>query len=358
MVKRGDRNTVATPACKLAKRRVEGEVWRGLDLHPDENPQFKLRVPHRWFPLRSRPRFCGWYAIADRKRFSKASSSGSLICRIEWDGATTAQIELALGDSPTAIEIPWPEGAIEHRSRLELVLHAPASTPGPVFVAVHKALDRDILLDLATGDGVEIGPGPKPQVKPSRGTSVHYVEQMPPDEWHRRYNKTGKFNRDTSLWDHYLVGEANRLPVDPGSLDFVFSSHVFEHLADPIGHLRHWCSKLRAGGRVLAVVPDLGSTKDYVFHPTSLDELLLEDSMKLQSPTLEHYRHWVEGRGTGQDPESLMAQRWSIHVHYYTKSNITDLLEYAVSGLRFFRYEIWHEPNHKDFYFSLTKSWR
>ena len=62
--------------------------------------------------------------------------------------------------------------------------------------------------------------------------------------------------------------------VEDGSLGFIFSSHVFEHLANPLGHLEHWYAKLRHGGLIVGIVPDVGGSKDYVFEPCSVTGLL------------------------------------------------------------------------------------
>lgn len=49
---------------------------------------------------------------------------------------------------------------------------------------------------------------------------------------------------------HDLVGIENE------SLDYVYSSHCLEHLADPVRALRRWWQVLRPGGKMLIAVPD------------------------------------------------------------------------------------------------------
>ncbi|MGD3980084.1 hypothetical protein QT627_22495, partial [Xanthomonas citri pv. citri] len=44
------------------------------------------------------------------------------------------------------------------------------------------------ILPLAIGDGVEIGPGRNPHVKPSEATRVRYVENVDQAEWLARYH--------------------------------------------------------------------------------------------------------------------------------------------------------------------------
>lgn len=50
-------------------------------------------------------------------------------------------------------------------------------------------------------------------------------------------------------------GDANALPVDNGSLDYVFSSHCLEHLHNPVAAVEHWKAKLREGGTLFLYLP-------------------------------------------------------------------------------------------------------
>jgi hypothetical protein len=48
-------------------------------------------------------------------------------------------------------------------------------------------------------------------------------------------------------------GDAMLLPGGPW--DYIFSSHCLEHLADPVGALEHWKSRLIAGGVLFLYLP-------------------------------------------------------------------------------------------------------
>ncbi len=52
-------------------------------------------------------------------------------------------------------------------------------------------------------------------------------------------------------------GDANRLSAYVHkSYDFIFASHVLEHLSDPLAALRDWLGLLKPGGHLIVVVPD------------------------------------------------------------------------------------------------------
>lgn len=48
-----------------------------------------------------------------------------------------------------------------------------------------------------------------------------------------------------------------RLGVGGGHFDYVFTSHVFEHLVDPIANLREWYRIVRVGGHIVIIVPHM-----------------------------------------------------------------------------------------------------
>jgi SAM-dependent methyltransferase len=216
-------------------------------------------------------------------------------------------------------------------------------------------LDRASLIALCKGKGVELGPGLNPQIQPSAQVDVTYVEQASPEQWETLYNEQRRLNVDRSLWDRYVLGNAFPLPVADESLDFVFASHVFEHLANPLGHLRHWYGKLRKGGIVALVIPDFAGCKDYVFEPTSMAEIEEEFVAGVMNPERRHFERWAAVRAPSQDPDRFRELNRSIHVHFYSCGNMSSLLELACEKLGFEGYEVRHVPNHKDFHAVLRK---
>lgn len=59
-------------------------------------------------------------------------------------------------------------------------------------------------------------------------------------------------------WDRKLGdGDASTLPgIAKDSLDYLYSSHCLEHLADPVKTLVRWTEVIRPGGYLYLVVPD------------------------------------------------------------------------------------------------------
>jgi SAM-dependent methyltransferase len=69
-----------------------------------------------------------------------------------------------------------------------------------------------------------------------------------------------------------LVAMADALPIRNKSVDFVLSSHVIEHLSDPIGALQEW--QRVAKRYVFIIFPNRERTSDHARELTTVDELI------------------------------------------------------------------------------------
>lgn len=78
-------------------------------------------------------------------------------------------------------------------------------------------------------------------------------------------------------------GDATDLPMLDSSLDYVASSHVIEHVADPIAAFREWCRVLKDGGIIYMVVPHRQLTFDHL-RPLTPVEHLVEDHERGTTP--------------------------------------------------------------------------
>lgn len=342
MARRNDANLQQSGEVVAAKRSYPDGLWRGLNLHTGASlaiPDMRRFVTFRHFPAE-----IGWRVDVPRggRARLRLISSG--------DRALVGEVVLKEGIHPALL--PWPQcpcGAVD----LELDFHSAADQP--LFLGVNRPLSREWLYEHCMGRGVEIGPGPVPQILPRPDREVSYVEQMPAEDWNRLYNSGGKYPVRPELWSHYVVGEASNLPAPDGSLDFVFGSHVFEHLANPIGHLRRWRDKLKSGGRIAMVVPDLHGTKDGIHHRCSLESMIDEDRRDIWLPEPAHYARHLRRNLDDRRLIALMERGESIHVHYFDNINCQQLLDFAVRELGFADYVIRHSPNNKDFHFLLVR---
>lgn len=329
----------------VSKFRVDrnGLTWRGVRV--GNGGSIYLDRATECEPFRSRCGSPGWFVRGIGGR-------AELSVRFRADGELVAERNLtASEDGLDPIVLPWPITPSAEPLDLEIACAGPA----PVFVASHFELDRSLLLSRCKGKGVELGPGPNPRVLPAPGVDVLYVEQKTPAEWAALYGDHYKMDFDPALSPYYVVGEAHDIPAAPESLDFIYSSHVFEHLVNPIGHLKIWSGLLRKGGEVLMVIPDYIGSKDYLATASTMEAILAEFRSGTYDPSLEHYQRYAAARGLPKKAQKLFDLKSSIHMHFYTNDNMRSLLEHVVQAGLFESYSIVHSANAKDFHVVLAK---
>ncbi|MDY0340247.1 MAG: methyltransferase domain-containing protein [Coriobacteriia bacterium] len=73
-----------------------------------------------------------------------------------------------------------------------------------------------------------------------------------------------------------IVAPGDDIPVADGSQDFVISSHVLEHLLDPIGALLEWDRVVRVGGTIFMIVPHKERTFDASMPRTTLSHVVAD----------------------------------------------------------------------------------
>lgn len=351
---RKDQILTVHPSVKQHKCRMDNVTWRGLRCFAAPTPQIVVAKAQRWYPFCTRPMMVGWLArVGD-------GTVGRLEVSLRHGDGVLARKEIELSSTLTPVLVPWPVSAAPVPTDASLALHFLLAEGVMGEVLVCPVLDRGDLLKLARGRGVEIGPGPRPQVLPAPDVDIIYVEETPRERWAELYDSSAKYmssgTADAELWDRYVIGTADTLPVEDGSLDFIFSSHVFEHLSNPLGHLDLWVRKLRKGGMILAVVPDIGGCKDYTRRPSGHEEFIREFKAAIWRPTHDHYLRFAASRnGTAAEAKAMAEQNASIHVHGYTRHNMAALLEEAVQRFHLSHFHLIHADNHKDFHFVLTK---
>ncbi|MEM7202035.1 MAG: class I SAM-dependent methyltransferase [Planctomycetota bacterium] len=327
-----------------------------------------LRLPHgaeleltelmTFDEMRVLPRDLGWAAALD----GASRASGRLRIAAVVDGAehpVAAQDLSAKTDREWhPLRFEWPTELLD-ADATGLILRAETKGDGVVYLGVTEVFDlRRPLLAMADGVGIEVGPGANPQVLPRRGTDVRYLERSPIEEWSELYRKTQARelpSRVRKLWDRYVVGDAQQLDiVEPASIDFVFSSHVFEHFVNPLGTLAAWRRRLRAGGRVLGVVPDAHNCFD-LRQPLSRErDWQREWHDEIWEPEDHHYEKWCAYTEPRVTPANLRERGYSIHAHYYTPETFAQLLDLAVQELGYARCQVRTLRNNKDFAWLLT----
>lgn len=257
--------------------------------------------------------------------------------------------------SAHALALDWPLSA--RNGPFDLILEQVGDQP--TILSVGPVSDsRAKVRALLSGRGVEIGPGMRPLVLPGPEVDVEYLEEKSPEEWQDVYGK-GRASSDSltpEVLDRYRIGSAYALePWPPGSLDFIFTNHVLEHLMNPLQVLENWLDRLRPGGAIVGVVPDARFTFD-LRQPFSLLQDFIDERVRgcFATPD-EKYHRWCRYTAPYNSVEDLKGRNYSIHVHYYTPETFRWMLDLLQSEGKCGRIFIDAAPNNKDFGFAIHK---
>jgi SAM-dependent methyltransferase len=167
-------------------------------------------------------------------------------------------------------------------SRLRAFLHrGPRHAVKRIYYAARapKAGCFPLVAERLTGRGLEIG-GPSPifarrgllPVYPDLGELDNY--NFGPETVWEGHLAEGRHFRAGKRTGFQFVSEAFALKAADASYDFVLSSHMLEHSANPIRVLAEWRRVLRPRGHLLLVLPDGARTMDHRRPITALAHLV------------------------------------------------------------------------------------
>ena len=142
-----------------------------------------------------------------------------------------------------------------------------------------------------------------------------------------------------------LVASGGRYPfIDDGAFDFVASSHVLEHTANPPRQIQEWLRVVRRGGIVYMIVPDKRYCFDRRRAVTTLTHFIAEFESDVAEIGIEHYRDYIVNTN-GEDgltrdvSDEYIAKchsmQGSIHVHTFTPDSLRELLDFFAGPLSF-----------------------
>ena len=233
----------------------------------------------------------GWRWLEDRHSHLAAVEAWSGDTKLGESAVFAARADVSAKyalpeETCTAFRFPAAHPTVPPRTQFELAIRARLRdgtyTP-PLFVSRvgPLPLDRDPRAMLHTqlppnALGVEIGA----HARPVEGLTPYYTDAV------------ADFAGTAGRVDFLSDGTA--LPIADGTLDYLCSSHVLEHLPDPLAALHEWHRVLRPGGWLYLVVPDQRYTFDHP-RPTTTSAHLLEDFHRgrTAATSLEHVDEFI-----------------------------------------------------------------
>lgn len=155
--------------------------------------------------------------------------------------------------------------------------------------------------------------------------------------------------------DRQFIPEATDLRgIEDKSYDCVFSSHVLEHVANPLRALFEWKRVLKDGGVLLLVVPHKEATFDHNRQVTKLSHLIQDYTNELDEHDLSHLEEILKSHDLSMDPEAGTYENFVIrsrdnfnnrclHHHVFTTESVIYMIDHV--GLKILLVAT-HHPYH------------
>lgn len=194
-------------------------------------------------------------------------------------------------------------------------------------------LNRDNLLQLLSGSGLEIGALHRPVIAPH--LNVQYVDRLNNKELIEQYPELA----EVKLVNVNIIDDAELLNTIPdNSQDFVIANHVIEHMANPIKSMLNWQRVLRKGGKLFLAVPDKNYTFDKEREITTVEHIITDYTTPSTERDFKHFVDfalYVSCRTFKVRPEAeyesfakeLWDKQYSIHYHVWDYPSFCNLLD-------------------------------
>jgi ubiquinone/menaquinone biosynthesis C-methylase UbiE len=136
--------------------------------------------------------------------------------------------------------------------------------------------------------------------------------------------------------------------LDDNSYDFILSSHMLEHTANPLRALRAWNRVLKNNGALILLVPDKQWTFDHKRPTTTMAHLVQDLERAMGEDDLTHMPEILQLHDLRRDPgvdsyENLKSRCQNnleirgMHHHVFDSSLVRELLEYSNFSVDFVR---------------------
>lgn len=136
--------------------------------------------------------------------------------------------------------------------------------------------------------GIEIGPSAH---NPFNIPGCLFVDQYQPDNTHGYGSEQTRLAGKIQQVD--VIADASNLPFEDSSLDYIITSHLLEHIWDPIFCIKEWIRVLKPNGYILTIVPhrNRGLESDKTRDITSLNELIERNNNPDLNPNIDTHHN-------------------------------------------------------------------
>jgi SAM-dependent methyltransferase len=173
-----------------------------------------------------------------------------------------------------------------------------------------------------------------------RLASIDGVQWAADTVWHQLGSASGYAPEDGEVrGELHVIDSIDLDPLASDSYDVVLSSHVIEHLANPLRALAAWRRVTRAGGHMLIVAPHMQGTFDHRRPLTTLAHLVEDFERGVDENDLTHLQETLRlhdrARDVSTDEDAWEQMRRenpttrTLHHHTFTTPSLLGLLDQA-----------------------------
>jgi SAM-dependent methyltransferase len=223
---------------------------------------------------------------------------------------------------------------------------------------------REIATSRLSGMGIEFGAGPSPMAVPLH-CRVFYSDRFSHAEQRDSVFVNAPVRADQIVPPHFRSDLQHMEGLPTGAFDFLIASHVIEHIPNPIMAIERAYSRLKPGGRLVLVVPDMLKTFDRDRERTPLDHFILDHKAPSRRRDRDHFVEFYTKAFPVEEPrrEKAIDDSWlaedSIHFHTWTYESFMEMIEYVTREVAPWS-EVWSQPtlpgeSNWEFYVALRK---
>jgi len=152
--------------------------------------------------------------------------------------------------------------------------------------------------------------------------------------------KTFRFANNKQAGFQYIADATDLNEIQSEKYDFLLSSHVIEHVANPLKALNEWSRVLKKGGKLILVVPFKYTTFDRKRNFTTMSHLMDDFNQNLNEDDLTHLKEAMALHDFGFDPKTKGCDELTIlfknnyktrclHHHVFTPELVGELLKHV-----------------------------
>ena len=150
---------------------------------------------------------------------------------------------------------------------------------------------------------------------------------------------TFQYDKHRPLGRQYISEATNLKQIKSETYDFILSSHVLEHIANPLSALHEWLRVLKEEGGLVLVLPHKEGTFDHIRKVTNLGHLVKDYEKKTKESDLSHLPEILDLHDLKKDPgvedagtfkkrsENNVVNR-CLHHHVFITSLVVEILHH------------------------------